>query len=87
MFTIKVYDQGTMDYTAFSAEKYRREFVRYRGGSVGCGLAKEDLPLERLVITLTGGRLETIEVEGCAFIENAAGKTIERIGLPSSTPK
>lgn len=76
MFTIKVYDKGSMDYTAYSAEKYRREFVRYQGDTPN----GPDSPLERLVIFQSEGRQEGIEVHGTAFIENAAGKTIERIG-------
>lgn len=79
MFTIKVYDKGSMDYTAFSAAMYRREFVRYQG------VTKDgpDSPLERLVIFVGDeqDKQRSIEVHGCAFVENAAGKTIERIGV------
>lgn len=80
MFTIKAYDKGSMDYTAFQCKTFRREWDNHKQCT--------QLLLDPVYsdVAECKGPIGTAGAVVCShfgkiYIENAAGKTVDTISV------
>jgi hypothetical protein len=79
MFTIKVFQPGSQDYTAYTCTSFMRKFV-------GDDKSPDKRSYE-LAMQMTGevpNAIHLVSDGGVAYIENAAGKTIDKLESTAS---